>query len=233
MKLAIMQPYFLPYIGYFQLIQAVDEFVVYDNIEFSKRGWVQRNRILMNGLDQMFSIPLKKDSDYRQICERRLADSFVAESQKILRKIESAYRKAPYFSSAMPVIEQCFTSHEKNLFQFIEHSLLIINRYLNIKTKITISSELQTDDGLKGQKRIFAICHALSAFHYINAIGGQNLYNQEIFAAQGIQLFFIKSKPIVYPQFGKTFVPNLSIVDVMMFNPIEKIHEFLNSYDLI
>lgn len=233
MKLAIMQPYFLPYIGYFQLLNAVDEFVIYDNIEFTKRGWIQRNRILVNGADSTLSLLLKKASDYLDIRERQLSGSFSRERSKILRRIEAAYSKSPYFVSVMPIIEQCFTYQNVNLFEFIHNSLLIICEYLGITTKITISSRLTSDHDLKGQDRVIAICQELSALLYINAIGGRGLYRKEAFAEKGIQLFFIKTEPIVYPQFDNEFVPSLSIVDLMMFNHVGKLHEYLELYELV
>jgi len=233
MKLAIMQPYFLPYIGYFQLLNAVDEFVVYDNIEFTKRGWIQRNRILVNGSDSMFSLPLKKASDYLDICERQLADSFGLERSKILRRIESAYRRAPFFISAMPVIERCFNYESANLFEFIHNSLLVVCEYLGITTRITISSGLASNHSLKGQDKVISLCQELSAHHYINAINGRGLYRKEAFAEKGIQLSFIKSEPIVYPQFDNEFVPSLSIIDVMMFNVVTTIGEYWERYELV
>ncbi len=97
MKVAIMQPYFLPYIGYFQLINAVDKFVIYDNIEFTKKGWINRNRILVNGKDEFISLPITKASDFLHANQRYLASNFENEKNKILRKIKESYRKAPYF----------------------------------------------------------------------------------------------------------------------------------------
>ncbi len=83
MKLAIMQPYFFPYIGYFQLINTVDEFVVYDNIEFTKKGWINRNRILVNGKDEYITLPIKKDSDFLHVKDRFLAETWSKDSAKM------------------------------------------------------------------------------------------------------------------------------------------------------
>jgi len=228
-----MQPYFMPYIGYFQLMQAVDEFVVYDNIQFTKRGWIQRNRILMNGTDYMFSLPVKKNSDYLDICERQLADSFAVERKKILRRIESAYRKAPIFTSVISVIEQCFNYEDRNLFKFIYNSLLLVCEYLGIASKIVISSELARNNELKNQDKVIDICELMKAKSYINTIGGQALYSKEKFLEKGIELKFIKSKPITYKQFDNEFIPWLSIIDVMMFNSKEQIKEMLKEYEII
>jgi hypothetical protein len=120
-KLAIMQPYFFPYIGYFQLVNAVDEFVIYDNIEFTKKGWISRNRILVNGVDTYISLPLKKDSDYLHVKDRYLADTWDIERKKMLNRITESYRKAPYFKETYEVIEKCILYEDRNLFKFILH----------------------------------------------------------------------------------------------------------------
>jgi hypothetical protein len=223
----------LPYIGYFQLINAVDEFVVYDNIQFCKGGWIRRNRILVNGRDYFISLPIQHASGYLDIYDRQLAPSFTSDCQKFLRRIEAAYRKAPYFSVTMPVLEQCFLCNETNLFAFIRYSLENICDYLRIKTRFSISSTLNVDRNLKNKGRVIAICQSLSADHYINAIGGMDLYNKEEFALRGIRLSFLRPKPIVYAQFDNDFVPNLSIIDVMMFNDLDHINNMLGAYDLV
>ena len=112
MKLGIMQPYFFPYIGYFQLINSVDTFVIYDNIQFTKKGWIHRNRFLQNGKDTMFTLPIKKDSDYLDIDQRFLSENFGPECDKLLRKIEGAYKKAPYFNDVFPIVKSIFTFNE-------------------------------------------------------------------------------------------------------------------------
>lgn len=234
MKLAIMQPYFLPYIGYFQLMKAVDQFVLYDNIQFTKKGWFHRNRILVNGTDAMFSLPLKKDSDYLDVAQRELADSFEQESKKILRRIGESYRKAPHFQDIMPLIEQCFQRGSGNLFSFIHASLTLLTRFLEIDTAIIISSSIDIDHTLKSQDKVLALCRRLGAGAYINAIGGRKLYSAKDFEEEGIELRFIKTEPIEYRQFDNEFVSWLSIVDVMMFNSRARIQEYLqHHYSLI
>ncbi len=228
-----MQPYFLPYLGYFQLIHAVDVFVVYDNIQFTKKGWFHRNRILVNGKDQLFTIPLKKDSDFLNVNERRLADNATREIQKILRKIKASYARAPYFESVYPLIESCFLYPEKNLFDFIYFSIQTICQYLEIDTNVMVSSSLNIDHSLKGKDKVIAICHALQADVYINPIGGIHLYDKEEFSTHNIVLQFLQPQIIPYPQFGNEFVPNLSIIDVLMFNRKEKVIQMLNQFQLI
>lgn len=229
MKLAIMQPYIFPYIGYFQLINAVDKFVVYDNIQFSKKGWINRNRILVNGKDEYFTLPLKKDSDYLNVDQRKLADAFPAEKIKILRKIRESYKKAPQFEPVFPLVESVINREEENLFEFIYQSLQAVCTYLDIKTEFIISSSIAIDHQLKAQDKVIAICKALQASGYINPVGGMELYSKETFSKHGIELNFIKSNAIVYEQFNNEFIPWLSIIDVMMFNSKEKIQEYLQS----
>ena len=231
MKIGIMQPYFFPYIGYFQLIQAVDQFIVYDNIKYTKKGWINRNRILHNGKDMMFSLPLKSDSDYLNVDERELASDF--NRNKLLNQIKVAYRSAPYFAQTFPLIEEVVKYSDANLFRFLRHSIVKTCEHLGITTEIKISSDIAIDHNLKNQEKVIALCAAVGASTYVNAIGGMELYSKETFREKDIELKFIKSKPFEYVQFGDEFVPWLSIIDVMMFNPIENIKECLDLCELI
>lgn len=232
MRLGIMQPYFFPYIGYFQLMNAVDEFVIYDNIEFTKKGWINRNRILVNGKDDYITLPLKKDSDYLNIDERYLADSWEIDKNKMLNRIRESYRKAPCYADVFPIIENIILFEEKKLFDFILHSLQQVKEHLSIPCSITISSELDIDHALKGENKVITICKKCNADVYINPIGGQELYSKTNFLEQGIQLNFIKSQEVSYTQLKNNFVPWLSIIDVMMFNSKEQIKEMLNLKNL-
>jgi hypothetical protein len=233
-KIAIMQPYFFPYIGYFQLINLVDEFIVYDNIEFTKKGWINRNRILVNGHDSYITLPLRKDSDYLDVRDRSLADVWSSERKKLLNRITSAYRNSPNFELVYPVIETCVLLDDKNLFRFIFNSLSIINEYLQIKTPIIISSTISINHELKAEKKVLALCKAMNATEYINPIGGVKLYRKDDFSNEGIDLYFIKSIDLKYKQFDHAFVPWLSIIDVMMFNSKDEIRKYLTySYTLI
>ncbi|MFC5520596.1 WbqC family protein [Polaromonas jejuensis] len=232
MKAAIMQPYFLPYIGYFQLISSVDLFVVYDNIKYTKKGWINRNRMLQNGKDVMFSLPLKSDSDYLDVWERELAADFSRD--KLLNQFKGAYRRAPYFAQAFPLIEQIVRHDEPNLFKFIHNSIVRTCEHLGITTEIRISSDIAIDHNLKNQEKVLALCEAVGASTYVNAIGGMELYSRAEFRTLDIELKFIESKPFKYAQFDNEFVPWLSIIDVLMFNPLDAIRECINSnYELI
>ena len=235
MKLGIMQPYFFPYIGYWQLMNAVDTYVIYDNIQFTKSSWIRRNRILSGGTDKMFTLPLRKDSDYLDVCDRFLSDTYVQDEAKILGMIEASYRKAPMFKEVFPIIYEALKFNEKNLFKYIFHSVRAVCAYLGIETRIVVSSTLDIDHSLKGKDKVLAICRALGASQYYNAINGIPLYEpyRREFAANGIQLSFLKTDDITYKQFSNEFIPNLSIIDVMMFNSVEEIRDMLNRYKII
>ena len=230
--MAIMQPYFFPYIGYFQLIAAVDLFIVYDNIKYTKKGWINRNRILQNGNDTMFSLPLKKDSDFLDVCQRELAVDF--DRAKMLNQIRGAYAKAPYFTQTFGLVERIIRFEENNLFRFLLHSINQTCEHLGIVTQIKASSELSIDHQLKGQDKVLALCAAIGAETYVNAVGGLQLYSRETFLGKAVDLRFIKSNPFEYPQLGDPFVPWLSIIDVMMFNPLDIIRQsVMKNYELI
>lgn len=231
MKVAIMQPYFFPYIGYFQLIAAVDVFVVYDNIKYTKKGWINRNRMLQNGTDVMFSLPLKKDSDSLDVVERELSADF--NRDKLLNQFKGTYRRAPYFDQTFPLIEQLVRYEDANLFRYLHYSIVKLCEHLGITTEIKISSDITIDHALQSQDKVLALCEATGAKTYINAIGGMELYSKEAFQQKGIELKFIKSKPFEYPQLGDAFVPWLSIIDVMMFNSVNIIKNKLPEFELV
>jgi len=230
-----MQPYFLPYIGYFQLINAVDTFVVYDNIKYTKKGWINRNRILANNQDEYITLPLKKDSDFLNIDQRILADSFDEDKDKMLRKIASFYKKAPCFNAAYNLIEEIMNTPERNLFHFNYHSLVKTCSYLNIDTKFIVTSSLPVNHDLKSQDRVLELCKYLKANVYVNPIGGKTmgLYDADVFNENGVKLQFLRSDNIEYPQFDEPFVPWLSILDVMMFNDVEQINRMLTLYTFV
>lgn len=231
MRVAIMQPYFLPYIGYLQLMAAVDVFVVYDNIEYTKKGWINRNRLLKNGKDALFSLPLKHDSDHLHVCQRELATSF--DRSKLLNQFKGAYAKAPHFASVYPLLQGIVTCPEQNLFRYLLHSLQALAQHLGLGTSIRTSSTIAAEHSFKGEDKVLALCKALGANRYVNAIGGTALYSRERFASHGMELKFIQARPIDYAQFGAAFVPWLSIADVLMFNPVETVRRWVcTEYDL-
>lgn len=228
MKLAIMQPYMFPYLGYFQLIHAVDAFVVYDDVNFIKGGWINRNFMLANGDKQLITLPLQGAKPNKLINQIE-----VGGQHKILQSIRHAYGKAPHFDAVYPILEDIFAQQEKNLARFLNHQLRSVCAYLGLNPQWHISSDLRKDNELRGQDKVLAICEELDATHYINVPGGKELYDSESFERKGMRLSFIQPRPVEYRQMGKECVPNLSIIDVMMFNDREQCSKLLKEYDLV
>jgi hypothetical protein len=234
MKTAIMQPYFFPYIGYFQLINSVDIFVIYDKIQYTKKGWINRNRILLNKKESMITLPIKKDSDFLNVNERFLSDNWLIESIKILNLVREAYRKAPYFDMVYPIINECINYDSRNLFKFIFNSINLIIDYLEIETQIILSSSININHELKAEDKVISICNELETSIYINPIGGLELYSKDKFMENGLDLFFLKTNDLVYQQCNNsTFISNLSIIDVLMNNSKEKVKEMLDKYTIL
>jgi len=228
MKTAIMQPYLFPYIGYWQLIQAVNTFVIFDDVNYIVRGWINRNTILEQGCRKLFTLETRGASQNKLITEVSVGKN----ARKLMKTMAQNYRKAPYFEQTINMVSDLLLCDEQNLARLICTSIRRICSYLMIDTKLINSSEAFHNRELRRDERIIDICKQVGADEYVNLTGGRALYGREFFARNGIRLYFIESNPIVYAQFGAPFVPNLSIIDIMMFNSPERIHEFLNSYRL-
>lgn len=233
MKISIMQPYLFPYIGYFQLINVSDKFILYDDVQYIKRGWVNKNRILINQKESNIILPLKKGEQSLYIKNRFFVDDIDKHKTKLLKKIELAYKKSPNFQECFYLLQEILQYSEKNLSKFITNSIKIYCNYLDIKTSIVNSCDLNYNRELTGQKKIIEINKTLNSTHYINAIGGKELYDKDIFNENNIKLSFIHTKEIIYKQFNNEFIPNLSIIDVMMFNSKETIKGYLSEFELV
>lgn len=231
-KIAIMQPYLFPYIGYFQLINAVDKFIIFDDVNYIKKGWINRNRVLVNNKPNLFIVPLKKLSQKKLIKDIEISKNCDWKS-KFLKTIAHSYKKAPYFKETFEITENVILSDENKISKLILKSLYIIKKYLNIETIIIESSSIYNNCELKNQERIIDICKMENSDNYINPIGGIDLYSKEIFKDNNIKLSFIKPKDIYYKQFNNNFVNSLSIIDVLMFNSKDQTKKYLNEYELI
>lgn len=232
MKIGIMQPYFFPYIGYWQLLNAVDTYVIYDDVNYIKGGWINRNRILAGGAPHYLNLPLTGASPNKKINEIDVNknDRLLGKGLQTLRY---NYRKAPRFKEVYPVIEAAFSCRETNLAGFITESMRLVCGYLGIGTEMVVSSAIHKNNELIGQEKVLEICRILGADTYLNAIGGKELYSRDGFIKNGITLYFLKTGDIRYEQFGHPFQGNLSIIDVMMFNSVERIREMLTQYILV
>ncbi len=226
-----MQPYIFPYIGYFQLIGAVDKFIFYDDVNYINKGWINRNQILVNGKPHLFTVPLLEASQNRHINEIAL---FEDESWKsrFLKTLEHSYKKAPYIGDVTLLIKQILYSGLTHIQQLTSASVMLVSHFLDLETKFVESSSIYNNDYLKGQDRILDICIREQADHYINPIGGKEIYTTSIFEQKGIKLNFLKTRSIIYRQFSAEFVSNLSIIDVLMFNTKAEVRSMLNLYEL-
>lgn len=232
LKVGIMQPYFVPYIGYWQLLNAVDVYVVYDDVNYINRGWINRNRILVNGEPQYFNLLLEAASQNKLINEIEICKD-EKHIQKLFRTLEINYRKAPFYAETMEVLRRILNNPEKNLAYFLYEQIICIAEYLDIDTEIVLSSSLEKDCSLRGEEKILEICRVLNATEYYNAIGGQELYSQDNFAQNQMTLKFLATNDICYKQYGEHFYGNLSIIDVLMFNGKKGTKELLKEFHIV
>lgn len=234
MIVGVMQPYLFPYIGYWQLLNGVDTFVMFDDVNYINRGWINRNRILIDGQPKYFNVQMRGASQNQLINEVALTNDVQA-AEKQVRAIELAYKKAPYFTDCFPMIAECMRFQGENLSDFVCHSICETAKYLGINTTLLLSSEIEKDNSLRGQDKILDICKRLGATEYWNPIGGTELYDKALFSENGMVLHFLKANgDIRYKQFKEdAFEPFLSIIDVMMFNSVDSIQEMLNEYTLL
>ena len=244
MKLAIMQPYFMPYIGYFQAMAAVDKYLLYDKVAFIKKGWINRNRIYIQNVGTQFiTIPLKNKSSFTNILDVQI-DNTTDWRSKMLNLIYYNYKRSPFFDVVYPLMENSIKQSSELI---SEYNFVVLNQiatFLDINTPIELCTDpmyegieeqlAKYDDSLlRKYDRIKFICQANNADNYINPIGGQELYDKQIFAQQGITLNFVQTQVIPYPQLAPEFIPNLSIIDVLMHNGKAGTKQLLNAYTLI
>ncbi|RDC55821.1 hypothetical protein DU508_16300 [Pedobacter chinensis] len=235
MRLGIMQPYVFPYIGYYQLISSVDKFIIYDDVNYIKQGWINRNQFLLNHSAFKYVIPLKEASSFKHI-----ADTFIDPRSyphwcvKFFKTLEQAYRRAPFYDQVLPLIKNCFLELENfTINELASNSLKKTSAYLNIDTTFAHSNNCYANEQLSGQERIIDICLKENAETYMNAVGGQQLYSFNDFSTHKIDLVFLKTGEITYTQFNGTFIAGLSMIDVLMFNSAEQISKMLKTYNLI
>ena len=234
MKIAVMQPYIFPYIGYFQLINAVDLFVFYDDVNFIKQGWINRNKILLNGNAFLFTIPLEKATSFCLIKETLINEKFYGNwKDKFKQSIVQNYKKAPFFDEVNNIIIKVLDSKCKTISGLAIESVQAVSNYLKIETNFLISSERYDNIDFERKDRLLDICKKENASQYINALGGQELYDVESFHEKNIKLSFIKNLPQEYKQFKNEFVPGLSIIDVLMFNSPTEVKLMLDNYVLV
>lgn len=230
MKAAIMQPYFFPYVGYYQLGYEVEKFVFLDDVNYIKKGYINRNSIYLQNQRKEFSIPVSKVSQNKKIIEH----NYIGDFSDFVRMLEQAYSKAPFYKSIMPIVTDVIYGGDLNVSRKNANSIKCVFDYLGLYRDFSFSSQLNLGDEKKGQDRILAICEKIEANQYRNAIGGRHLYDVEIFKSKGIDLKFIQSNVHEYSQGAKTiFEKNLSIIDVLMNCEKELIISLLKGYTCV
>lgn len=226
--LGVMQPYLFPYLGYYQLVSAVDKFVFYDDVTFIKGGYINRNNILANGKVQRFTVAVPGSSSNVKIKDL----NFDANVKKVLKSIEQSYNKAPYFRDVYQLIEQTLQDENRNVAHICSNSVKKVFEYLEIEKEFYISSQLDYDRSLSAADKLIAMSQLFGVKQYINTPGGRGLYDKTYFCNQGISLSFIEMKPCIYEQPTNEFVSHLSMIDVLMWNSKKDIIEYLNNYNL-
>lgn len=229
MIVGIMQPYFFPYLGYFQLMAAVDHFVIYDDAQYMKGGWINRNRLLHEGTPHWWTRAIRRDDFRLPIMDRYYEDE--GNAGFLMDRIRHYYRKAPYFSPVSSFIECLMATTEANVARFNETSLKAIAAHLGIRCSFSRASDLGLSQS-SGEEKVIRICERLAATRYVNASGGRSLYSSARFGSEGIELRFLQPQLQPYPQPEGTFVPGLSIVDVLMYNDAATVRQMLGSYAL-
>lgn len=232
-SIAIMQPYVFPYIGYFQLIDAVNTFVFYDDVHFIKKGWIHRNRVLMDGNDYFFTIPLQKASQNKRINEIKVLET-EAWLENWYRTLYQCYAKAPNYITVMELIRHIMDGSYETISELAIKSVKNISSYIGLSTSFEVSSEgYPGTRGMEKADRLIAISKQSGKTIYINPMGGKELYEKSYFKEQGITLLFIENELVPYSQFKKGFVGGLSILDVLMFNSPKEITQLVQQYKLI
>lgn len=229
MKLALMQPYFFPYIGYYQLAHSVDEFIIYDNAAFIKQGYINRNSILLDREKFNFSLPVKSISSFRTISQHYYTDTL----RTFSKQLHSAYSKAPNFKIIIDLIDNIIFDENLNVAIKNTRTLIDVFSFLGINKKFSFASDIKIDDEIRGQDRVIAICLAKEARQYHNSIGGKSLYDKTSFERAGIKLKFLRSSPFKYHQgFSGDFKPQLSMIDILMWCDKDQIKTLINGYNL-
>jgi len=231
-RVAIMQPYFLPYIGYFQLICASDVFVFYDDVHFIKKGWLRRNRIWSNSQELLISLPCKGASQNKLINEV-LVDTSHASFQGIRTSIEHAYRKSPQWQHVSQLLDDIFHERVCSISEFNERSIKAVMDYLGMPLNAVKSSELAPETrGMPRAERLIAISKKLNGTTYINMPGGKALYEPKIFESASVALKFLKPRiPNHTAPQAKGRAMNMSIIDAIMHYPPAEINVHLNNFE--
>lgn len=227
MKIAVMQPYFLPYVGYFQLISKVDGFVFLDDADYVRRGWIQRNYIVANGQRTRIRVPVAKRPIGTPIHEILLAENYPKWRTKFIDTLRHAYGKAPYFDVVSNLLKQVLLNPGAGLSELNIRLIISVCDYVGLDQNFEQSLDYCNDSALAGEARLIDICLRKGATEYVNAPGGRALYAPENFEKSGVRLRFLEPEINPYSRQNTDFIPCLSVLDMLMFlDPEEVLRQF-------
>jgi len=234
MRTAVMQPYLFPYIGYFQLIGAVDTFVFFDDVNFITRGYIHRNAIAINAKKSIFTVPLAGASQNLMINEVSIHEHEYGKWwRKFGKTLKQQYGSAPFFKETFEMLNEVFDTPSNSIATLAEKSVIAVSNRMGLSTKFIKSSSIDYKKTGSAQAKVLDLCAFLDADTYINPVGGVELYDAAGFSKNNLELLFIQSENIAYAQKSDKFVPALSIIDVLMYNEPERIADFLKQFELI
>ncbi|HET9034262.1 MAG TPA: WbqC family protein [Dokdonella sp.] len=225
-----MQPYFVPYIGYFQLMHAVDVFVLYDDAQYMKGGWINRNRIRNNQNVGWLTLPVRSSNFRAPINQREYQLSSGLAIRRVKKRLEESYLKAPYGIELLPFITGLLETNVTNVAAFNAQSLNTISKALGIGCKFLTASTIDLPANLKGQAKVISLCRAIGATQYVNSVGGIDLYNEDKFQEAGVQLSFLRTTAA--PTLLGNAAHYLSIIDTLLWKGIAGTREQLSNYEL-
>lgn len=231
-RLSVMQPYIFPYIGYFHLIEASSEIIFYDDVNYIKGGWINRNRIFLEGKDLMVTVPLKDASSFKTIADTMTGynDKF---RDKLAKQLFAAYAKAPFYGPVSKLVLSVFDRGNGSIADLAIDSIVAVYDYLGLPIRYSKSSEQwASSKGMDKADRLIYMTRQSGYSNYINPVGGSELYDKAYFEKNGVKLSFVRPENISYRQFDYTFVPWLSIIDVLMFNDIKRVREMFTQYEV-
>ncbi len=234
MNVGIMQPYFLPNIAHFSLIEKTEHWIIFDSVQFIRHGWIERNRVLKpNGGWQYISIPLVKHSRETLIKDVQIRTTENWES-KIFSQLEHYKKKAPFYNETIQLLKECFNIQTNSISELNAHALKTICAYLDIQFHFEFYSKMDMEipEAKHAGDWALQICKKINVKSYTNPISGQHLFDASEFNESNIKLQFLESIDSEYPQKGNEFESGLSIIDSLMFNPINDVQKLIKTYTI-
>ncbi|MFX0202819.1 MAG: WbqC family protein [Candidatus Hodarchaeota archaeon] len=231
MKLALMQPYFFPYLGYFDIIKCVDKWIVFDTVQYIRRGWIHRNRILHAKEGWQYIVVPVKQHAHKNV----IKDIMIANEQnwkrRIIGKLQHYNKKAPYFHQTIAFVEDCLAIQENSISRLNVSILDKVCARLGIHFDYSFFSEMDLELGPVEEPGDWGlrVSELMGAGEYVNPSGGTRLFNEQKFRDNNIRLTIRNLPPFEYPCIGYEFIPNLSIIDLFMWNKPETIKQHLDN----